>query len=60
LPISIGKDELLRQLTDSLHKTLVFVLAALVVGHIGAALKHRFVNRDGVAERMSVFSGGKS
>jgi cytochrome b561 len=60
LPNFIGKDEPLRLLTHTLHKTLVFVLAVLVIGHIGAALKHRFVNRDGVAERMSVFSGRKS
>jgi cytochrome b561 len=60
LPVFIGKDEQLRLLADSLHKALVFVLAALVVGHIGAALKHRLVDRDGVAERMSILSGGRS
>lgn len=52
LPVFLGKDEPLRLLTDALHKTLVFVLAILVVGHIAAALKHRFVDRDGVAGRM--------
>ncbi|EEF27015.1 Cytochrome b561, putative [Ricinus communis] len=54
LPVFVSKDEPLRLLTDTLHKTLVFVLATLVVGHIAAALKHRFVDRDGVAERMWV------
>jgi cytochrome b561 len=52
LPVLIGKDEPLRLLTDTLHVTLVWVLCILVVGHIGAALKHRFIDRDGVIQRM--------
>ncbi|MFC5742021.1 cytochrome b [Dyella tabacisoli] len=52
LPVLIGKDEPLRLLTDTLHVCLVWVLCILVVGHIGAALKHRFIDRDGVIQRM--------
>lgn len=52
LPVFIGKDEPLRVLTDTLHVSLVFALILLALGHICAALKHRFVDRDGVAERM--------
>jgi cytochrome b561 len=52
LPVFIDKNEPLRVLTDTLHETLVWVLVILIVGHIGAALKHRFVDRDGVLERM--------
>lgn len=37
-----------------MHKTLGFAMAALLVLHIGAALKHRFVNRDRVLDRMSL------
>jgi len=52
LPVIIGKNEPLRLLTDTLHVCLVWVLCILVVGHIGAALKHRFIDRDGVIQRM--------
>jgi cytochrome b561 len=52
LPVLIGKDEPLRLLTDTLHVSLVWVLCTLVVGHIGAALKHRLIDRDGVIQRM--------
>jgi len=52
LPVFIGKDEPLRLLTDTLHVSLVYLLCFLLVGHIGAALKHRFIDRDGVAQRM--------
>ncbi|KUY64757.1 hypothetical protein WI25_03250 [Burkholderia cepacia] len=54
LPVFIGRDEPLRLLTDTLHSALVLALGLLVVGHIGAALKHKFVNRDGVAERIGI------
>jgi len=52
LPTLVEKNEPLRLFTDTLHETLVWVLAALVLGHLAAALKHRFIDRDGVAERM--------
>jgi len=52
LPVLIGKDEPLRLLTDTLHVCLVWTLCILVVGHIGAALKHRFFDRDRVIQRM--------
>ncbi|WP_158884699.1 cytochrome b [Rhodanobacter sp. L36] len=52
LPVFIGKDEPLRLFTHALHETLVWVLCVLVVGHIGAALKHRLIDRDGVLQRM--------
>jgi cytochrome b561 len=52
LPVLIGKDEPLRLLTDTLHVCLVWVLCILVIGHIGAALKHRLIDRDGVIQRM--------
>ena len=52
LPVLLGKNEPLRLLTDTLHVCLVWVLCVLVAGHIGAALKHRFVDHDGVVRRM--------
>ncbi|KUY85247.1 hypothetical protein WS47_28600 [Burkholderia territorii] len=54
LPVFIGRDEPLRLLTDTLHRALVLTLGLLLVGHIGAALKHKFVDRNGVAERMGI------
>ena len=38
-----------------MHLTTVVILIALVTLHIAAALKHRFVDRDGVFERMLVW-----
>jgi len=52
LPVFVDKNEPLRLLTDTIHVSLVWLLAILAIGHIGAALKHRFVDKDGVAERM--------
>jgi cytochrome b561 len=52
LPLFIHKNETLRTITGTLHVMMVWLLVALVVGHIAAALKHRFIDRDGVAERM--------
>lgn len=52
LPVFLDKNEPLRLLTDTLHETLVWVLVLLILGHIGAALKHRFIDRDGVFDRM--------
>jgi cytochrome b561 len=52
LPVLIGKNEPLRLLTDTIHDGGAIILATLVAGHIGAALKHRFVDRDTVMQRM--------
>ncbi len=42
----------LKELCSTVHLTTVTILIALIVLHIGAALKHRFVDRDGVFARM--------
>lgn len=52
LPVLIGKNEPLRLLTDALHDGGGIIIAVLVAGHIGAALKHRFMDRDAVMRRM--------
>jgi len=52
LPTVVAQNEPLRLFTDTLHETLVWVLAILVLGHIAAALKHRFIDRDAVLKRM--------
>ncbi len=53
LPVLIGKNEALRLLTDAIHDGGAIVLALLVAGHIAAALKHRFIDRDAVMQRMT-------
>jgi cytochrome b561 len=53
LPVWIGKNEALRLLTDAIHDGGAIILAVLVTGHIAAALKHRFIDRDAVMQRMT-------
>jgi len=42
----------------TLHQGLNLTLAALIVGHVIVALKHHFIDRDGLLDRMR-FSSGK-
>ena len=57
LPDLIGKDKALGELLTEVHETLNFALLALVVAHIGAALKHHFIDRDDILARMMPFNG---
>jgi cytochrome b561 len=43
----------------SVHYWLDMTLAALVALHVAAALKHQFVDRDGVVKRMLPFASNK-
>ncbi len=43
------------ELIRLIHKTLNYLMGALVIGHIGAAFKHYFVNRDEVMGHMLPF-----
>ncbi len=52
LPDLIGKDRALAETLLTLHKALNIGLLAIVVVHIAAALKHQFINRDGLMSRM--------
>ena len=55
LPDLVPKDKVLAGALKATHATLNFLLAALVFLHAGAALKHHFVDRDGVLARMLPF-----
>ncbi|MBI3561330.1 MAG: cytochrome b [Gammaproteobacteria bacterium] len=55
IPNLIGKDKALGQILSDVHESLAYVLAALVVVHIAAALKHHFIEQDGVLKRMIPF-----
>jgi cytochrome b561 len=52
LPDLVGKDKLLGDLLLEVHELLNFGLLALVGMHVGAALKHHFIERDDTLLRM--------
>lgn len=52
LPAVVGPDEAASIVVLGLHKLAAFVLVALVLMHIGAALFHYVIRRDGVLNRM--------
>lgn len=52
LPDFVAPSKELAEAIKPLHKILAFTLAALVLVHVGAALKHHFVDRDGLLDRM--------
>lgn len=52
LPDLVAKDKALAAALKLVHTTLNSALAALVFVHVGAALRHRFVDRDDVLARM--------
>jgi cytochrome b561 len=39
---------------NTLHEVLAWLLVLLIAGHVGAALKHAFIDRDGLLRRMSL------
>lgn len=52
LPDLLAKDKALGDLLQTVHVSLNFVLIALLLVHIGAALKHHLVDKDDVLTRM--------
>ena len=54
LPDLVGKDKALGEWLASVHASLNYLLLALVVLHIAAALKHHLIDKDGVLLRMSL------
>lgn len=60
LPDLVGKDKELGDLLKEVHESLNFAMLALVLAHIGAALKHYVIDRDGVLARMIPFLGRKA
>ena len=55
LPDLLNKDTELGELLQQVHMILNFSMAALVLAHLGAALKHHFLERDDVLTRMLPF-----
>ena len=54
LPDLIGVDKELAELIKPLHKLAAFGLGLLVLMHIGAALKHQWIDRDRLLGRMGI------
>lgn len=52
LPDLIAPDRELAEAIKPLHKYLAYAMAAIVVVHVAAALKHQWVDRDGLMRRM--------
>lgn len=52
LPDFVPVSKALAALIKPWHEIAAFALAALVVLHVGAALKHQWVDRDGLLDRM--------
>jgi len=52
LPDFVRPDEGLEHLLEDIHETLVKVLITLAILHAVAALKHQFIDRDGLLMRM--------
>lgn len=52
LPDLVPASESLAETLKPLHKLSAYAMAALVVLHIGAALKHQWLDRDGLIGRM--------
>lgn len=57
LPDLLDKNKELGDLLQQVHKLLNFGMAALVIAHLGAALKHHFLDRDDVLTRMLPLRG---
>jgi len=52
LPDLVAPDHALAALIKPWHKFSAFALAGLVVLHVAAALKHHWIDRDGLIDRM--------
>lgn len=52
IPPFVDKSDALRDLAIKIHFYIAYGTALLLIGHVGAALKHEFVNRDGTLKRM--------
>lgn len=52
LPSLLPANQALAHLLELVHATLNYTLAALLVAHVGAVVKHNFIDHDGVLSRM--------
>ena len=57
LPDLLGKDKALGDILEGVHQSLNYILLLLVVMHVAALIKHRFIDKDEILNRM--LPGGK-
>jgi cytochrome b561 len=57
LPDLVEKDKELGHLLEVVHQSLNYILLLLVVLHVAALIKHRFIDKDNILTRM--LPGGK-
>lgn len=55
LPGLIDKNQAFSEILFSLHELVGWVIVGLLVLHIGGAMQHWLIKRDGVMQRMSLF-----
>lgn len=55
LPDLVAKNKELADLLHEVHETLNYGLLLLLLAHVGAALKHHFIERDDILTRMIPF-----
>ena len=52
LPDLLAKDRALGDLLQTVHESLNLLLIAVLLAHVGASLKHHFIDKDDVLTRM--------
>lgn len=52
IPDLIGKNKELGDLLKEVHEVLNLIFIATIVGHVGAALKHHYIDKDDILKRM--------
>jgi cytochrome b561 len=52
IPDLVSKDKAIGDALEAVHMILNYSMAAILVGHIGAAIKHHVVDKDDVLRRM--------
>lgn len=52
IPDLLAKNKEVGDLLQTVHMSLNLVFAAVIVGHVGAALKHHFIDKDDILTRM--------
>ena len=52
IPDLLGKDKETGELLALVHKSLNLLFVAVILGHVGAALKNHFIDKDGLLDRM--------
>jgi len=52
IPDLLSKDQALAEILRGSHQALNYLMAVLVILHVAAALKHHWIDRDGVLSSM--------